>query len=356
MTFAPNPVTTEQLVDYLSDKVGTDVGCSDIRSAAKVLGLAYATACKRLKNYKIGVGKWNLTSQQIEKLYEAPSAQPAVEPSYIPEKDDSYIQFGTYTPIKKIVKSKLFYPAFITGLSGNGKTMSVEQVCADLGRELIRVNITIETDEDDLIGGFRLVDGSTVWHNGPVVEALERGAVLLLDEIDLASNKILCLQSVLEGKGVYLKKIGKYVRPAAGFTVIATANTKGKGSDDGRFVGTNVLNEAFLERFPITIEQEYPSASIETKILLANKCDKEFTENLIKWAGVIRKTFYDGGVDEVITTRRLVHIAKAYAIFGDRLQAVTHCVNRFDNDTKQSFLDLYTKVDAGEESEYNEEA
>tara|TARA_R100001460_G_scaffold5165_12_gene14442 strand:+ start:26031 stop:27101 length:1071 start_codon:yes stop_codon:yes gene_type:complete len=355
MTFAPNPVTTEQLVDYLSDKVGTDVGCSDIRSAAKVLGLAYATACKRLKDYKIGVGKWNLTTQQIEKLYEAPAAQPAVEPSYIPEKDDSYVQFGTYAPIKKIIKSKLFYPAFITGLSGNGKTMSVEQVCADLGRELIRVNITIETDEDDLIGGFRLVDGSTVWHNGPVVEALERGAVLLLDEIDLASNKILCLQSVLEGKGVYLKKIGKYVRPAAGFTVIATANTKGKGSDDGRFVGTNVLNEAFLERFPITIEQEYPSAAIETKILLANKCDKDFTENLIKWAGVIRKTFYDGGVDEVITTRRLVHIARAYAIFGDRLQAVTHCVNRFDNDTKQSFLDLYTKVDAGEDTEYNEE-
>ena len=355
MTFAPNPVTTEQLVDYLSDKVGTDVGCSDIRSAAKVLGLAYATACKRLKDYKIGVGKWNLTTQQIEKLYEAPAAQPAVEPSYIPEKDDSYVQFGTYVPIKKIIKSKLFYPAFITGLSGNGKTMSVEQVCADLGRELIRVNITIETDEDDLIGGFRLVDGSTVWHNGPVVEALERGAVLLLDEIDLASNKILCLQSVLEGKGVYLKKIGKYVRPAAGFTVIATANTKGKGSDDGRFVGTNVLNEAFLERFPITIEQEYPSAAIETKILLANKCDKDFTENLIKWAGVIRKTFYDGGVDEVITTRRLVHIARAYAIFGDRLQAVTHCVNRFDNDTKQSFLDLYTKVDAGEDTEYNEE-
>ncbi|AFD02992.1 CobS porphyrin biosynthetic protein [Synechococcus phage metaG-MbCM1] len=233
--------------------------------------------------------------------------------------------------------------------------MSVEQVCADLGRELIRVNITIETDEDDLIGGFRLVDGSTVWHNGPVIEALERGAVLLLDEIDLASNKILCLQSVLEGKGVYLKKIGKYVRPAKGFTVIATANTKGKGSDDGRFVGTNVLNEAFLERFPITIEQEYPSSAIETKILVANGCDKNFTENLVKWAGVIRKTFYDGGVDEVITTRRLVHIAKAYSIFGDRLQAVTHCVNRFDNDTKQSFLDLYTKVDAGEETEYNEE-
>ena len=355
MTFAPNPVTTEQLVDYLTDKVGTDIGCSDIRSAAKVLDVGYETACRRLKEYKTGIGKWNLTTQQIEKLYEAPAAQPAVEQSYIPDKDASYVQFGTYTPIKKIVKSKLFYPAFITGLSGNGKTMSVEQVCADLGRELIRVNITIETDEDDLIGGFRLVDGSTVWHNGPVIEALERGAVLLLDEIDLASNKILCLQSVLEGKGVYLKKIGKYVRPAKGFTVIATANTKGKGSDDGRFVGTNVLNEAFLERFPITIEQEYPSAAIETKILVANGCDKDFTENLVKWAGVIRKTFYDGGVDEVITTRRLVHIAKAYSIFGDRLQSVTHCVNRFDNDTKQSFLDLYTKVDAGEETEYNEE-
>ena len=186
--------------------------CNDIRSAAKVLGLAYATACKRLKNYKIGVGKWNLTSQQIEKLYEAPSAQPAVEPSYIPEKDDSYIQFGTYTPIKKIVKSKLFYPAFITGLSGNGKTMSVEQVCADLGRELIRVNITIETDEDDLIGGFRLVDGSTVWHNGPVVEALERCSPCYSTRLTLLSNKILCLQSILEGKGVYLKKIGRYVR------------------------------------------------------------------------------------------------------------------------------------------------
>ena len=355
MTFAPNPVTTEQLVDYLTNKVGTDVGCSDIRSAAKVLKVGYETACRRLKEYKTGIGKWNLTTQEIEKIYEAPAAQPAVEPTYIPDKDASYVQFGTYTPIKKIIKSKLFYPAFITGLSGNGKTMSVEQVCADLGRELIRVNITIETDEDDLIGGFRLVDGATVWHNGPVIEALERGAVLLLDEIDLASNKILCLQSVLEGKGVYLKKIGKYVRPAKGFTVIATANTKGKGSDDGRFVGTNVLNEAFLERFPITIEQEYPSSAIETKILVANGCDKNFTENLVKWAGVIRKTFYDGGVDEVITTRRLVHIAKAYSIFGDRLQAVTHCVNRFDNDTKQSFLDLYTKVDAGEETEYNEE-
>ena len=178
--------------------------------------------------------------------------------------------------------------------------------------------------------------------------------MLLLDEIDLASNKILCLQSVLEGKGVFLKKIGKYVKPADGFNVIATANTKGKGSDDGRFVGTNILNEAFLERFPVTFEQEYPSASIETKILLNVGADADFAENLVKWAGVIRKTFFDGGVDEVITTRRLVHIVQAYKIFGDRLIAITNCVNRFDDDTKQSFLDLYTKVDAGEDSEYNE--
>ena len=233
--------------------------------------------------------------------------------------------------------------------------MSVEQACAATKRELIRVNITIETDEDDLIGGFRLVNGDTVWHNGPVIEALERGAILLLDEIDLASNKILCLQSVLEGKGVFLKKIGKYVKPAKGFNVIATANTKGKGSDDGRFIGTNILNEAFLERFPVTFEQEHPTAAIETKILINNGCPDDFADNLIKWAGVIRKTFFDGGVDEVITTRRLVHIVQAYEIFGDRLTAITNCISRFDDDTKQSFMDLYTKVDAGEDSGYNSE-
>ena len=203
-----------------------------------------------------------------------------------------------------------------------------------------------------MLGGFRLVNGDTVWHNGPVIEALERGAVLLLDELDLASNKILCLQSVLEGKGVFLKKIGRYVNPTKGFTVIATANTKGKGSDDGRFIGTNVLNEAFLERFPITFEQSYPSVKIEQKILLNVGCDTDFAENLVKWANAIRKTFYDGGVDEIVTTRRLVHIAQAFAIFGDRLKAVTSCVNRFDDDTKNSFLDLYTKVDAGEEMDY----
>ena len=355
MPFAPNPVTTEQLVQYLTEHVGTEVGCKNIREASTQLNVSYATACKRLKSYKSGTGKWNLTAQEIERAYDAPSAQPAVEISYIPSTDDSYVQFGNFNTVKKIIQSRLFYPAFITGLSGNGKTLSVEQACASTERELIRVNITIETDEDDLIGGFRLVNGDTVWHNGPVIEALERGAVLLLDEIDLASNKILCLQSVLEGKGVFLKKIGKYIHPKAGFNVIATANTKGKGSDDGRFVGTNVLNEAFLERFPVTFEQDYPVASVETKILMNAGADQDFADNLVKWAGVIRKTFFDGGVDEVITTRRLVHIVQAFSIFGNRLSAIKACVNRFDDDTKQSFLDLYTKVDAGEETEYNDE-
>jgi len=347
-----------ELISFF-EQFGNDIDSTHVKKAAEHLGVKVQSVTKRMnkiaKLQKRGRGKWCLSTQELINAYEAPAAAPAVEVNYIPEKDGTYVPFGNFTSVKKIIQSKLFYPTFITGLSGNGKTLSVEQACANLGRELIRVNITIETDEDDLIGGFRLVDGSTVWHNGPVVEALERGAILLLDEIDLASNKILCLQSVLEGKGVFLKKIGKYVKPAAGFNVIATANTKGKGSDDGRFIGTNVLNEAFLERFPVTFEQEYPSASIETKILIGNGCDPDYAENLIKWAGVIRKTFYDGGVDEVITTRRLVHITQAYQIFGDRLQAITNCVNRFDDDTKKSFLDLYTKVDAGEEEEYNEE-
>tara|TARA_E500000331_G_scaffold54432_1_gene47952 strand:- start:244 stop:1323 length:1080 start_codon:yes stop_codon:yes gene_type:complete len=347
-------VTTEQIISYLKDKHGpkAKVDTIDLRAAGKKFKLSYPTVNKRLKSYKSNRGTWDLTALDIEKAYQAPAAEPVTQKvSYVPENDPNYVPFGNSKSLKKVVGSGQFYPVFITGLSGNGKTLGVEQTCAVLNRELIRVNITIETDEDDLIGGFRLVNGDTVFHNGPVVEALERGAVLLLDEIDLASNKILCLQSVLEGKGVFLKKTGRYVKPAAGFTVIATANTKGKGSDDGRFVGTNVLNEAFLERFPVTFEQDYPSPVIEQKILKNVGCELTFAENLVKWAGVIRKTFFDGGVDEVITTRRLVHIAQAYSIFGDRLQAITNCVNRFDDDTKQSFLDLYTKVDAGEETE-----
>ena len=270
----------------------------------------------------------------------------------IPNKEETFVPFGNYKDLKNIVKSGIFYPTFITGLSGNGKTLGVQQSCAELKREMIRVNITIETDEDDLLGGFRLQDGETVWHDGPVVNAMKKGAVLLLDEIDLASNKIMCLQPILEGNGIFLKKIGQFVEPQDGFQIFATANTKGKGSDDGRFIGTNILNEAFLERFPVTFEQAYPSAKIETKILdnvmsHYGLKDNQFTANLVKWAEVIRKTFFDGGIDEIIATRRLVHIINAYAIFKNKLKAVEVCINRFDDDTKNSFLDLYTKVDSG---------
>ena len=346
--------TDNDLITYLS-KYGTDINNNQVKTAAKHFSVQVQSVHKRMTKLpqfsKVGRGRWNLSlTDKLEKAFVASDAE-SLRVSYVPDKDSSYVPFGNFTSLKKIIQSKKFYPTFITGLSGNGKTLSVEQVCANLGRELIRVNITIETDEDDLIGGFRLVDGSTVWHNGPVVEALQRGAILLLDEIDLASNKILCLQSILEGKGVFLKKTGKYVKPSLGFNVIATANTKGKGSDDGRFIGTNVLNEAFLERFPVTFEQDYPSATVEQKILTNVGCDLQFAENLVKWAGVIRKTFFDGGVDEVITTRRLVHIAQAFQIFGDRLVAITNCVNRFDDDTKESFLDLYTKVEVPEETE-----
>ena len=274
----------------------------------------------------------------------------------VPKKDPVFVSFGNYTDVKSIIKSGMFYPVFITGLSGNGKTMGVTQACAENKKELIRVNITIETDEDDLLGGYRLKDGQTVWQNGPVIEAMERGAILLLDEIDLASNKIMCLQPILEGSGVFVKKINKFVKPKSGFNVIATANTKGQGSEDGKFIGTNILNEAFLERFPITFEQKYPSVSVEKKILnntlkLAGKTDDQFTEKLVTWADVIRKTYFDGGVDEIISTRRLVHIVQAFAIFGNKMKAIEVCTNRFDDDTKNSFVELYSKVDAGASAE-----
>ena len=275
----------------------------------------------------------------------------------VPDKDPVFVPWGYFKDIKKIVSSKAFYPIFVTGLSGNGKTMNVSQACAAANRECIRVNITIETDEDDLLGGYRLQDGQTVWQDGPVIEAMKRGALLLLDEIDLASNKIMCLQPILEGNGVFLKKINQFVKPAKGFNVIATANTKGQGSDDGKFIGTNILNEAFLERFPITIEQAYPSNKIEEKILLnvmsdkklTSTVDSEFASSLVTWADIIRKTYYEGGVDELISTRRLVHIVEAFSIFKNKIKAIEMCTNRFDLDTKTSFLDLYTKIDGGED-------
>ena len=352
MPFAPIPVTTEDFVTYLTENFGTEVNTKNLFQASEHFNCSLATVKKRLKQYKQGIGKWDLTIQEkLEITYNAPSASPAIAENLVPSKDPNFVPFGNFPDVKKIIQSGIFYPTFITGLSGNGKTLGIEQACAALKRELIRVNITIETDEDDLIGGFRLVNGETVWHNGPVIEALERGAILLLDEVDLASNKILCLQSVLEGKGLFLKKTGRYVERRPGFNIFATANTKGKGSEDGRFIGTNVLNEAFLERFALTFEQEYPTVATETKILEKAATslavlDKEFCSHLANWADIIRRTFNDGGVDEVISTRRLVHIIRAFAIWQDRMKAIKVCTNRFDEETKQSFLELYDKIDA----------
>jgi len=340
-------LSTEYIVSSLTNLYGSEVVTADVRAWCAMNDTTYNTVTRRLESYKVGRGKWNLTVQEkLELDYKSPAALPAIEQNLIPEKDDTFVSFGNFSDIKKIIKSRVFYPSFITGLSGNGKTFLVEQACAVLKRELIRVNITIETDEDDLIGGFRLVNGETIWHNGPVIEALERGAVLLLDEVDLASNKILCLQSILEGKGVFLKKIGRFVQPKDGFNVIATANTKGKGSEDGRFIGTNVLNEAFLERFAVTFEQSYPTPKTEIQILSSLCDDKDFCKHLVDWADIIRKTFYDGGIDEVISTRRLVHIVRAFSIFDNKAKALEVCINRFDDETKSAFMELYDKVDA----------
>jgi hypothetical protein len=352
-------------------KVLKDTYKKDTVTRAEINALVKKKAIKNpswLKSdkYKVGRGIYTLnvdsvesdtttvdtTDTKISNDTKAAYIVSSLTDNVVPQKDTDFVKFGNYTDISSIVKSKKFYPVFITGLSGNGKTLAVTQACAEAKREMIRCNITIETDEDDLLGGYRLKDGQTVWQNGPVIEAMERGAVLLLDEIDLASNKIMCLQPILEGSGVYVKKINKFVKPKLGFNVIATANTKGQGSDDGKFIGTNVLNEAFLERFPVTFEQEYPSAKIEekivsTKLKTAGKSDDKFAHNLVTWADVIRKTYKDGGVDEIISTRRLVHIAEAYGIFKNKMKAISVCTNRFDDDTKTSFVDLYSKVDSG---------
>ena len=313
--------------------------------------------------YKVGRGTYKLPmanskSSKVEKTTdieikkEAAYIVSSLTGDIVPKKDATFVPFGNYPDVKSIIKSGKFYPVFVTGLSGNGKTMSILQACAEAKKECIRVNVTIETDEDDLLGGYRLKDGQTVWQNGPVIEAMERGALLLLDEIDLASNKIMCLQPILEGSGVFVKKINKFVKPKEGFNVVATANTKGQGSEDGKFIGTNILNEAFLERFPVTFEQRYPNTKTEEKILnnvleSTGKKDTNYVNKLVTWADVIRKTYFEGGVDEIISTRRLVHIVQAYSIFSNKVKAIELCTNRFDEDTKTSFVDLYTKVDAG---------
>ena len=344
---------------------------NQINEFAKEAGVPAPSWLKK-NEYRVGHGQYQLPTDSGSSASDTPDVPmtPQVDTSQpetrvnlvvdtetqnlIPSHFEGFVPWGHCSTIKKIIQSRMFYPVFITGLSGNGKTLMVEELHSQLKKELIRVNITIETDEDDLLGGFRLINGETKFVPGPVIQAMERGCTLLLDECDLGSNKLLALQPVLEGKGVFLKKINKWVTPKPGFNVIATANTKGKGSDDGRFVGTNILNEAFLERFAITIEQPYPSSKVEKKIILGSmnkygKTDEKFAENLTVWAEVIRKTFYDGGVDEIISTRRLDHIVKAYSIFNDKLKAIELCVSRFDEDTKDSFLDLYTKVDAGED-------
>lgn len=287
--------------------------------------------------------------------------------NYVPPKDITYVPWGIHAEAVKIIKSGIFFPTYITGLSGNGKTMGLEQACSKTKREFFRVNFTTETDEDDLMGGFRLIDGDTVFSYGPVAEAMMRGAVLVLDEIDLGDPaKIMCLQSVLEGKGYFIKKTNEFITPQEGFQVFATGNTKGKGSD-GAFMATNVLNEAFLDRFSSTLEQEYPSQAVERKILskvigtLPNskhdpaKVD-EFISNLVKWGSIIRQTFDQGAVDEIISTRRLVHTVKGYAIFGSIKKAIEGATARFDEDTSESFIDLYSKIDAGLEDEIEADA
>ena len=365
----------QEYVDHAKKMFGkTTLTVDELKKANKKFGCKYAPQWLiKNRDYKVGKSLFKLPvegdvsvntdskpNKEAEEIL-TPVSETKKEAAYIvssltgnivPKKDPIFVSFGNYPDIKSIVKSNRFYPVFITGLSGNGKTMGVTQACAEAKRELIRVNITIETDEDDLLGGYRLKDGQTVWQNGPVIEAMERGALLLLDEVDLASNKIMCLQPILEGSGVFVKKINKFVKPAQGFNVIATANTKGQGSDDGKFIGTNVLNEAFLERFPVTFEQKYPSVSIEKKILnntlkASGKSDAKFIDKLTTWADVIRKTYFDGGVDEIISTRRLVHITQAFAIFDNKMKAIQMCTNRFDDDTKNSFVELYTKVDSG---------
>jgi len=368
-----NATQTAQ-VEALYKKYGrTDVTRSEINDFVDAGEIANPTWLKNDK-YKVSRGVYSLPiagNDFSPSLTEVPLVEEPVNEvvskaafvvssligNIVPDKDPVFVPWGYFKDIKKIVSSKAFYPIFVTGLSGNGKTMNVSQACAVANRECIRVNITIETDEDDLLGGYRLQDGQTVWQDGPVIEAMKRGALLLLDEIDLASNKIMCLQPILEGNGVFLKKINQFVKPAKGFNVIATANTKGQGSDDGKFIGTNILNEAFLERFPITIEQAYPTNKIEEKILLNVMSDKkltsvvdnEFAKSLVTWADIIRKTYYEGGVDELISTRRLVHIVEAFSIFKNKMKAIEMCTNRFDLDTKTSFLDLYTKIDGGED-------
>lgn len=342
---SPQVLTKAQIKE-----VATDNGIKSTQSLIKTLDRA-ARGKYHFPPSASGDKVVPMPTPKVTQTHSLISNSDGFDNNLVPEVDDLFVPFGNFKVVRNVIKSKMFYPVFITGLSGNGKTKMVEQACAATKREVIRVNFTIETDEDDLIGGFRLVNGETKFFKGPVIKAMEKGAVLLCDEIDLANPaKVMCLQSILEGSGYFIKKTGEYIKPADGFTVVATANTKGKGSENGQFIGTNILNEAFLERYPITCEQQYPSTSVENKILTkvaesVGVDDTEFLQKLTDWADIIRKTYFDGGVDEIISTRRLVHIIKAFSIFGDRMTAIEMCTNRFDEETKVAFLDLYSKLD-----------
>jgi len=343
--------------EVLGDKV--IVNRAEIDQVVSEKGVKFPFWLTAKSTYRVGRGEYSLPgTTQVSPQVTIPETVEAMaqvvhlrQPKLIDESDSSipevwpdYVPFGFYKDLLNIVKSSMFYPIFITGLSGNGKTLMVEQVCAKLNRECIRVNISIETDESDLLGGPTLVNGNVVNRDGPVLVAMKRGAILLIDEVDRGSNKLMCLQGILEGKPYFNKKSGEMVHPADGFNIIATANTKGRGSEEGRYL-SQILDDAFLERFPITIEQEYPDVKTEKKILSPLIDDPEFVDNLVKWADVVRISFEQGAIDELISTRRLVHIAKAYSIFKNKMKAIELCVNRFDVDTKTAFLDLYTKVD-----------
>lgn len=358
----------QDLIEKIIARHGPNVSRSQITSVTDEENLPYPRFIFTDEKYKVGHGKYNLApivmnarvetsvephAEMIPSMAVIPLKQKKLQTeidNLVPEKDITYVPFGFFKNLETIIQSKQFYPIFITGLSGNGKTTMVEQICARLKRECIRVNISIETDEDDLIGGNTLVEGNIVYREGPILTAMKRGAVVILDEIDRGSNKLMCLQAILEGKPYFNKKTGEVVHAARGFNVIATANTKGRGTEDGKFIAAQILDEAFLERFPITIEQEYPSSAVEKKIILNNmeilNCvDEKFADKLVTWADIIRKTFQEGAIDELISTRRLVHIVKAFSMFADKQLAIELCINRFDEETKTAFLDLYSKID-----------
>jgi hypothetical protein len=364
----------KELIQTLNEKFGDQISRSDLVKYIETEKIPYPRFLFEDK-YKISRGMYSLMVKKHSdnKVESQSRVDPAKEEmtvanaasvhylqqkklsqqitaNFVPEKENSYVPFGFFKDLSSIIKSKIFYPIFITGLSGNGKTMMVEQACAKLQRECFRVNVSIETDEDDLIGSETLVDGNIVFREGPLLQAMRRGAVVVLDEIDRGSNKLICLHAILEGKPFYNKKTGEIVHPTNGFNIIATANTKGRGSDDGKFTGAQLLDEAFLERFSLTVEQEYPTDAVEKKIILNNmeiyNCmDEAFAEKLTSWASIIRKTYLEDGIDELVSTRRLVHIVKAFSIFKSKIRSIELCVNRFDEDTKKAFIDLYNKVD-----------